>query len=80
MVNRSSHAQHVPERTCVVCRQKRLKKELLRFIIIEDFIVFDFYQKIQRRGLYVCNDNICIEKIERWKTRYLKILKKRKKV
>jgi predicted RNA-binding protein YlxR (DUF448 family) len=53
---------HVPVRTCVSCRAKRSKKELLRFVLGED-------RRLKRddsghgagRGAYVCRDPSCVE-------------------
>lgn len=66
MANRASKAGHEPERTCVVCRSKQQKKELFRFILWQDEVVFDLEKKIQARGYYVCDDNKCLQKIDKW--------------
>jgi uncharacterized protein len=66
MVNKNSHAGHIPERSCVICRKKTCKEELLRFVILESEIVFDIKRKVSSRGYYVCNENSCIEKLDKW--------------
>lgn len=50
-----------PERTCVACRKKRLKRELLRIVRTpEGEIVLDRTGKMSGRGAYVCPDPECI--------------------
>jgi uncharacterized protein len=66
MVNKNSHADHLPERTCVICRKKMEKEALIRFIVLDNEIVFDLQKKIASRGFYVCNNNLCIEKLDKW--------------
>ena len=54
---------HVPIRTCVACRSKKTKKELLRLVLDKDNrIVLDEYQKKKGRGVYLCNDLSCRDK------------------
>ncbi|OQX71517.1 MAG: hypothetical protein B6D62_01855 [Candidatus Cloacimonas sp. 4484_275] len=71
-MDKSSKAGHVPLRSCVICGNKQEKKNLLRFVLIENEIVFDLHHKIPGRGFYVCDENSCLGKMEKW-------LKKRKK-
>ncbi|MCF7793104.1 MAG: DUF448 domain-containing protein [Candidatus Cloacimonetes bacterium] len=66
MSNGSSHANHVPQRTCVICRQKKEKYNFLRFIVVKGSPIFDLKQKLQQRGSYVCDDNDCLSKLKRW--------------
>lgn len=44
-------------RTCVICREKFLKSELLRFMI-SDQMVFDVNQNMPGRGYYLCWDDL----------------------
>jgi len=69
MPNRSSKAFHEPQRSCVICRKKSLKKDLLRFIILENEIVFDQKMNLQKRGYYCCDDNNCINNLIKWKSK-----------
>jgi len=66
MVNRNSHAGHNPERSCVICKKKTVKGNLLRFILLDDESILDLNNKISSRGYYVCNENSCIEKLDKW--------------
>jgi len=58
---------HVPERTCIVCKRKMPKKDLLRFCIKENKIVLDKLQKEGGRGVYFCWD--CLSKIKNLKVK-----------
>ncbi len=52
-----------PIRSCVACRLKSDKKDLLRFVYtIDRKIVCDIRKKIQSRGIYTCINKSCIEK------------------
>ena len=66
MVNRNSHVGHKPERSCVICKNKTVKENLLRFTLLDDEIIFDLNNKISSRGYYVCDENLCIEKLDKW--------------
>ena len=74
MPNRSSKAGYTPQRTCVVCRKKMDKKKLMRFVLLDSEIVFDLNCVMENRGYYVCDDNSCLQKLER---RVKKILRSR---
>ncbi len=74
MPNRSSKAGHIPQRICVVCRKKSEKKKLMKFILLDSEIVFDLNGVIEKRGYYVCDDNSCLQKLEK---RVKKILRSR---
>lgn len=53
--------KHIPERTCIVCRQQRPKHELLRIVkTATNEIVFDANGKMSGRGAYICRDGECI--------------------
>lgn len=72
MPNKASNAGHIPQRTCVICRHKQNKPELLRFVILQNEPVFDLTGKFQARGFYVCDENLCIEKLDKWVLKYKK--------
>ncbi len=74
MPNRSSKTGHIPWRSCVICREGKNKKELIRFILLEKDIIFDLNQDLTGRGYYVCDQNTCLGKVNKWK---LKLIKKR---
>lgn len=52
--------RHVPQRTCVGCRQTRPKATLLRLAATPDGVRFDPEQRLPGRGAYVCPDPRCV--------------------
>ena len=58
---------HIPQRMCVSCRKKADKKEFLRICKSKNTPVVDFEKKNFSRGLYVCKDINCIEKLQKSK-------------
>lgn len=55
--------RHVPERTCVACRSRRPKRELVR--VVRDpagAVVVDKSQKQNGRGAYLCLRRSCWER------------------
>jgi uncharacterized protein len=74
--NKASNAGHTPQRTCVICRKKLVKSELLRFAILDKEAVFDMGNTFPDRGYYVCDDNNCLMEIDKWLKK--KIRKNRK--
>ncbi|NLD38339.1 MAG: YlxR family protein [Desulfatiglans sp.] len=54
---------HVPIRTCVSCRSKKGKMELIRLVINKDnSVVIDNLKRQNGRGIYICNDAACMER------------------
>jgi len=51
---------HIPERSCVVCKKKLPKVELIRLCYKEGEILIDTKQILGGRGAYLCKD--CITK------------------
>lgn len=51
-----------PERTCVVCRSKKDKRDLIRIVRYEDEFHIDPTGKKNGRGAYVCKNDQCIHK------------------
>lgn len=56
---------HKPERTCIICRKKKNKDELLRIIQSEEKYIFDKSGKEQKRGYYCCKDMNCLGKLSK---------------
>jgi hypothetical protein len=55
--------KHVPQRTCIACRQVKSKRELIRVVRAPDGKVFvDETGKANGRGAYLCRDRACWEK------------------
>lgn len=56
------HRKHVPLRTCIICRQKRPKRELIRIVRTpEGGIEPDLRGKLSGRGAYCCPNRACWE-------------------
>jgi predicted RNA-binding protein YlxR (DUF448 family) len=54
--------KHVPQRTCVVCRRVRNKRDLIRVVRTADAgVVVDLTGKRAGRGAYLCRDRACWE-------------------
>jgi predicted RNA-binding protein YlxR (DUF448 family) len=54
--------KHVPQRTCVACRQVRPKRELIRIVRLPaGEIEVDETGKKSGRGAYLCPDKACWE-------------------
>ena len=53
--------QHVPLRSCVFCRKKTKKSELLRIVATKNTVEVDRTGKLSGRGAYVCIEGGCIE-------------------
>ncbi|MBO4569948.1 MAG: YlxR family protein [Clostridia bacterium] len=57
-------AKVIPQRTCIVCRLTKDKKELTRFVLSKDGnLTIDNLQKLEGRGAYVCADGDCKSKL-----------------
>lgn len=54
--------KHVPVRTCIVCRQERSKRDLIRIVRTPDETVrIDPTGKLAGRGAYLCRARSCWE-------------------
>ncbi len=51
----------IPIRTCVICRKKKPKVDLLRIVCLKmcNVIKFDKNQNLLGRGMSVCNNSKC---------------------
>ena len=54
--------RHIPQRSCVVCRSKRDKRELVRLVCSDNGVEVDPKGKKTGRGAYLC------PKLECWET------------
>jgi len=46
--------KHIPQRSCIVCRDKRGKRELMRLVITDNVVEVDPRGKKAGRGAYLC--------------------------
>ncbi len=59
----------IPQRSCVICRQKKEKSELLRIVKNkENEVSIDKTGKKEGRGAYICYSIECLEKAIKTKT------------
>lgn len=55
--------KNIPQRTCIGCREKKNKTELIRIVCNKDGeISIDRNEKKQGRGAYICDNKDCLEK------------------
>ena len=60
----SRRQKHVPQRMCVVCRQRYDKRRLTRIInTAEEGVIIDLSGKRNGRGAYVCDQAACWDRI-----------------
>ncbi len=53
--------KHVPERMCVVCRDKAGKRTLTRIVRSDAGVQVDPSGKLNGRGAYLCDREVCWE-------------------
>jgi hypothetical protein len=58
----SPRRKYVPQRTCVICGEKRDKRGLTRVVrTAEGFLQVDLTGKLEGRGAYLCERGTCWE-------------------
>ena len=58
----------IPQRTCMGCNEKKDKKDLIRIVKNKDNeILVDKTGKLNGRGVYICNNVECLEKLKKSK-------------
>ena len=57
----------MPEIMCLCCRKKGSKEDFFRISTIKEKCVLDIEHRIQARGIYVCKDKQCVEKLSKHK-------------
>lgn len=55
-------------RTCIACRTKDIKANLIRIVAVDGIASVDETKKANTRGMYLCNNKECIKKIEKSKS------------
>jgi len=57
-----SKSKHLPQRTCIACRQIKEKKTLIRLVRAENEVAeVDISGKKPGRGAYLCPNKVCWE-------------------
>jgi len=55
-------------RMCIACRKRREKKDLIRIVLDKNnHAIVDENHKYNSRGIYICNDLECINKLKKMK-------------
>lgn len=55
-------------RTCIACKKKGPKEEFIRIVADKNGDnIIDYDQKINARGVYICNKHECFERILKMK-------------
>jgi len=55
--------RHVPQRTCISCREQSAKRVLTRIVRTpERYVLIDATGKLNGRGAYLCDDPQCWER------------------
>jgi len=71
---RQLRQKHIPQRTCVGCRETQSKKALIRIVRQESGVFIDLLGKMQGRGAYLHKQKSCWEQgIKVALTRALKV-------
>ncbi len=57
--------KHIPKRSCISCKLKFSKGDLLRLVYDKhlEAVSLDVKQKFQSRGAYICSDMKCYNKM-----------------
>lgn len=62
MIKKSSKRKHIPQRTCVGCREVMPKRALIRIVRHTDGVTVDLTGKLPGRGAYLHDVFACWEK------------------
>ncbi len=58
---RGPRPKHVPQRTCIACKEVAGKRTLIRLVRTPDGVVADSTGKLAGRGAYLCTSQACWE-------------------
>lgn len=64
-----------PERTCLGCGSRFAKGKLLRFVVRTGVLIIDLAGGLPGRGVYCCNQAVCLKKFLVRKGRLSKLLR-----
>ena len=59
--NPGIETRHIPERSCVACRDKKDKRDLIRLVCNSNSVKVDDLGKMPGRGAYLCSKLVCWE-------------------
>ena len=72
MPNKNSKAGHIPLRTCVICKKKVDRIQLLSFFTLGEKFVIDVANMLPVRKNYVCRETACKALLNKWLVKHLK--------
>ncbi|WP_329887275.1 RNase P modulator RnpM [Pseudoramibacter faecis] len=56
----------IPMRTCIACKEKQPKKDLIRIVYSEtEGLTYDLTGKKNGRGAYICRSLQCVDKLKK---------------
>ena len=58
---KTTRQRHIPTRSCVACREKKAKRELIRLVGKDGVVEIDLRGKKAGRGVYLCSFSECWE-------------------
>ncbi|MDT8306060.1 MAG: YlxR family protein [Anaerolineae bacterium] len=59
MAGKQRREKHVPQRSCIVCREKTDKRRLSRLVRTADGVTVDASGRLPGRGAYLCDRPAC---------------------
>jgi uncharacterized protein len=59
MASKQRREKHVPQRSCIVCREKADKRGLTRLVRTADDVIVDKSGRLPGRGAYLCDRPAC---------------------
>lgn len=57
----AARRKHIPQRSCIACRETKAKRELVRLVRHQDMVLIDPKGKQPGRGAYLCPFRECWE-------------------
>lgn len=57
--SKKKHVRHVPQRTCIACRQTLPKRSLIRLVRTDEGLQLDPTGKVSGRGAYLHDSKAC---------------------
>lgn len=58
----TTRKRRIPQRTCVICRDKTEKRRLTRLVRTNEGVFVDPTGKANGRGAYICDRSDCIQR------------------
>lgn len=52
-------------RSCIICKKKKNKHDLIRIVALDGEAKIDINQNISSRGIYICDDISCLERMQK---------------